>query len=190
MSFCASRFRRCLVAAAVTLVASGCAGGPQVSSLPPAKTPLPLESGDRIQVSVFGQESMGAETTLGNDGDVTLPLVGRVHLADMTPDDAETAIGSRLRASGLVVDPKVTVDIVKYRPIYVLGEVGKPGSYDYANNMTLIQAIALAGGYTYRAKMGEATVLRHGVKGDTPVQVSDTTPLEPGDVVNVPERWY
>jgi protein involved in polysaccharide export with SLBB domain len=181
-------WRRCLVVAAAAAIVAGCSSHPSATSLPESG-PLTLQAGDRIQVSVFGQDSLATETALSNDGEVTLPLAGRIRLADMTPSQAEAAIASRLRG-GLVVDPKVTVDVVKYRPVYVLGEVSKPGAYDYVNKMTVIQAIALAGGYTYRAKIGEATVLRPRINGQTPVPVTETMTLEPGDVVNIPERWY
>ena len=182
--------RRSRSLAVALLMLAGCSAGPHDASLLVTHDPLPLASGDRVSVAVFGQDALAAETTIANDGTVVLPLVGRVHLAGLDRENAEQAIADRLRSAGLVVDPRVTVDVVKYRPVYVLGEVGKPGTYDYANNMTVIQAIALAGGYTYRAKVGEATVLRRGSNGDVPVDADDTTRLEPGDVVDVPERWY
>ena len=103
--------------------------------------------------------------------------------------DAEAAIRKKL-SGGIVVDPNVTVDVIQYRPIYVIGEVNKPGAYDYTSNIVMINAVALAGGFTYRAGKEGVTVLRGSEASEQRYHATQTTALQPGDVVLVPERFF
>src|SRR5258708_37226111 len=87
------------------------------------------------------------------EGSVALPLAGRVQIGGMVTADAESAIRKKL-SGGIVVDPNVTVDVIQYRPIYVIGEVNKPGAYDYTSNIVMINAVALAGGLPFPPRQG------------------------------------
>jgi polysaccharide export outer membrane protein len=110
-------------------------------------------------------------------------------VVNLTPPDAEKAVAQRLRG-GLVVDPKVTVDVVQFRPIYVVGEVTHPGAYDYVSNINVINAVALAGGFTYRARKDGIILMRGAQPNQKEYSVSDLTPLLPGDVITVKERYF
>ncbi|MEL6962274.1 MAG: SLBB domain-containing protein, partial [Pseudomonadota bacterium] len=90
---------------------------------------------------------------------------------------------------GYLVNPQVSLEVLNYRPFYILGEVNQPGSYPYVNGMTVINAIALAGGYTYRASQGSITVQRGGSNSDK-VGVGPTSQILPGDIITVPERFF
>jgi polysaccharide export outer membrane protein len=132
---------------------------------------------------------MTGEYLVERDGNIAVPLAGRVPVANLTPPDAEKAVRDKLR-NGLVVDPQVTVDVVQFRPIYVVGEVTHPGAYDYISNINVINAVALAGGFTYRAKKDAITLMRGAAPDQKKYTVSDTTALLPGDVITVPERFF
>ncbi|HUN46105.1 MAG TPA: polysaccharide biosynthesis/export family protein [Stellaceae bacterium] len=151
--------------------------------------PVTLESGDRIRLTVWGQDQMTGEYLVEKDGNIAVPLAGRVQVANLTPPEAEKAVRDKLR-NGLVVDPKVTVDVIQFRPIYVVGEVNHPGAYDFTSNITVINAVSLAGGFTYRAKEDAITVMRGTGPNQKKYNVSQTTMLQPGDVVTVPQRYF
>ena len=113
------------------------------------------------QIGLPGSRAETLRTIAGavRDGTIALPLVGRVPVTNRTPHEAEAAVGERLR-DGYVIDPKVTMDVIQFRPIYVVGEVTHPGAYDYASNINVINAVAMAGGFTTRAKKDSITVVR------------------------------
>src|SRR5258708_4497523 len=152
----------------------------------PLRGPLTLQSGDRVRVNVWGQDQITGEYLVERDGTIALPLVGRVPVTNRTPHEAEAAVADRLR-DGFVIDPKVTMDVIQFRPIYVVGEVTHPGAYDYASNINVINAVAMAGGFTTRAKKDSITVVRGAEPNRTKFTASDNTQLLPGDVVTVPE---
>ncbi|HXP73330.1 MAG TPA: polysaccharide biosynthesis/export family protein [Stellaceae bacterium] len=178
-----------VVLAAAALIGCGnaeLAGGPPV---PLAGQPVPLGPGDRIHITVYGQDLMTNDYLVDRDGSIALPLAGRIVIGGMVTADAEAAIRKKL-VKGIVVDPNVTVDVIQYRPIYVIGEVNKPGAYDYTSNIVMINAVALAGGFTYRARKDGVTVLRGSEASEQRYRATQTTALQPGDVVLVPERFF
>jgi polysaccharide export outer membrane protein len=177
-----------IAAVAGLLMIAGCVGPAITTGPQQAAAPTQLGAGDRLRIIVFGQNQLSGDFFVADDGDISLPLVGRMHVAGMTAADAEQAIRRRL-ANGIVKEPVVNIDVVSYRPVYVVGEVARPGGYEPTGQMDVINAVALAGGYTYRARRDEVSVLRAG-DPNSPVPVTDTTPVGPGDVVVVPERWF
>jgi polysaccharide export outer membrane protein len=156
---------------------------------PVAVSPWPLGSGDRLRIIVFAQDQLGGEFIVGDDGAISLPLVGRLPVAGLTPTEAENLIKERL-SRGVVTEPQVNVDVLHYRPLYVYGEVTKPGVYDFAGNLLVVNAVALAGGYTYRARKDRITIIRYADPERIRVPATETTPVGPGDVIFVPERWF
>ncbi len=156
---------------------------------PAAGAPWPLGPGDHLRIIVFGQNQLGGEFTIDQDGATSLPLIGRIKIAGLVPADAENLIAERL-SGDIVKNPKVNIDVIHYRPVYVYGEVTKPGAYEFAGNPTVISAISLAGGYTYRAQTDGLTIVRYGDPERRRWAASETTPIGPGDVIYVPERWF
>ncbi len=179
-----TRFALFLLAAMMLLV--GCAAPP---ADPPPATADTLRPGDTVKITVFKQDQLNTEQVIDDAGNVTLLLVGRVKIAGLTLPQAEAALRDHLNGR-FVIDPSVTVEVTKHLPIYVLGEVAKPGAYDWGSDMRVINAIALAGGYTYRARTGDLKVRRSLDKTHAEVPADETTRLGPGDVVVVPERWF
>jgi len=149
-----------------------------------------LDSGDRVAINVFGEENLSGEYEVDQSGIISLPLAGRVSVANLTTQDAERTIAKRL-SEGFVTKPNVTVSVVRYRPFYVLGEVARPGGYPFYSGASVLSAVAVAGGYTYRAEKFGIRLLRQGGDGTAqPQKITPGTFIEPGDIIIVPERWF
>jgi polysaccharide biosynthesis/export protein len=151
--------------------------------------PYTLDSGDKLRIVVFGQDALSNNYTVDAQGQVTLPLIGAVEARGLTTSQLGGAIAGRLK-SGYVRDPSVAVEIEVYRPFFVLGEVTYPGQYPYVPNMTVENAIAIAGGFTPRAAKDRVTITRklQGVPARFALPLRQ--PLRPGDTVQVSERWF
>ncbi len=148
-----------------------------------------LGAGDKVRVIVFGEQDLGGEFVVDDGGFLSLPLIGQLSAAGRTLRQLESDIAAKLGAQYLK-DPRVSIEVINYRPFYILGEVNKPGEYPYVANMSVLQAIALAGGYTYRANESSVYIKRKGSKDEVKYPADDTTKLLPGDVVNIEERWF
>lgn len=170
---------------------SACSPG---RSLPP----LPLLSGheyrlgpgDVLRIITYGEDPLTGEFRVSDQGAVAVPLAGNVKAAGLTPRELEDAIGKALVKGEMLRKPSVSVEVATYRPIYVLGEVNKPGQYPYQPGMTVVSAAAVAGGFTYRAVQDYASVIRT-VNGDSVEgKASRQALVQPGDVITVFERIY
>jgi polysaccharide export outer membrane protein len=168
---------------------SGCAqpagsSGQTASANPPTYR---LGAGDRILVNVYGERDMTGEYEIDDTGVISVPLAGRVAVKDKTARELETGLEQQLSRGGLLNNPKVAVNVVRYRPFYILGEVQRPGAYPYYSGATVLNAVAQAGGYTYRARTNRASV----VKAEGSQQTADENAyVQPGDVIIIPERWF
>jgi protein involved in polysaccharide export with SLBB domain len=148
-----------------------------------------LGPGDRIVVTVFGHEDLSGEFELDGQGRIALPLIGEVALSRQTLRQAEQLVVASLKPDYLV-NPRVSIQVTNYRPFYILGEVNRPGSYPYVNGLTVVQAVAIAGGYTYRARETRVNVQRAGDPKGSKRPAIPTTIVLPGDVINVPQRYF
>ena len=148
-----------------------------------------LGAGDRIRITVFGHEDLSGEFTLSESGTVSLPLAGTLDFAGVALDEAEQAIVAALKPDYLL-DPRVGIEVVAYRRFYIIGEVNNPGAYEYVNGMTVNEAVALAGGFTYRARKGRVVVIRAGDDDRAEHSIQATEVVLPGDVVKVLERMF
>jgi protein involved in polysaccharide export with SLBB domain len=148
-----------------------------------------LGSGDKLRVTVFGEKDLSGDFDVNDQGVVALPLIGPVSVAGKTLDETEVLITQSYGKSYLV-NPRVNVEVLNYRPFYILGEVQKPGSYPYVNGLTVLNAVALAGGYTPRANK-DHIVIRRAANPDAGEQsTGEDSRVLPGDVVRVPERFF
>ena len=150
------------------------------------RTATQLGAGDRLQVTVFRHEGLSGEFALDGTGTLALPLVGQIAADALTTRELESTIERQLREQSYLVDPHVSIEVLTYRPIYVLGEVAQPGQYEYVAGMTLVTAVALAGGYTYRADREDVIISR----GHCMREADAATAVLPGEVVRVPERFF
>jgi polysaccharide export outer membrane protein len=148
-----------------------------------------LGSGDVVKVTVFGQNDLSGEFTVDGQGMVSLPLVGNVKMGGLTVRQAEKKVVGTLKPDYLR-NPRVSIEVLNYRPFYIIGEVKKPGSYPFVSGMTVINAVALGGGFTYRARENDLLIIRATDPGRHKQHASQDTVVLPGDVVEVPERYF
>ena len=146
-----------------------------------------LSSGDKVAISVFGEEDLSMTVTLGDDGLVKYPFLGEIEVSGLTVAELERVISDGLRGDYLI-NPEVTVRIEQYRPFFLNGEVSRPGSYEYKPGLTLEKALALAGGLSPRASRGKIEVKRG--TSDSFVRIQMNDPVYPDDVINVPESFF
>jgi len=149
-----------------------------------------LGSGDKLRMIVYGENDLGGEYLIDGAGDVQLPLLGQMKAAGMTIHDFEGSIGNKFVAEGYLKDPRVSVEVENYRPFYIMGEVRAPGQYPYVNGMNALNAVALAGGYTYRANDSTIYVRRNGSSKEEKDPADQTTKINPGDIIRVDERIF
>ncbi len=198
--------RRIVVSAAsiiglITVVASGPVQAQQTDPLSaavkpggeaaPAQQPgYRLGPGDRLRVIVFGQKDMTGEYAIDGSGLLSFPLIGQLKAAGLTAEGLEQEIANKLKPDYLR-NPNVSVVVLTYRPFYIVGEVKTPGSYAYVTGMSVINAVALAGGFTYRAKESSFYLDRTGKDGKkSRIDAGPDTQVQPGDVITVRERYF
>jgi polysaccharide export outer membrane protein len=177
-----------IAAPVVAAPVAGVAAVPAVAV--PAEPPYTLDTGDRLRITVFGQEGLTNSYFVDAAGNVTMPLIGPVRARGLTTLQLSRTIAERLRR-GFIREPHVAIEVEVYRPFFILGEVTAPGQYPYVPNMTVETAVAIAGGYTPRA-------YRWDVKIDRPeagmLRSRNSVPLltrvRPGDTIIVKERWF
>jgi polysaccharide export outer membrane protein len=181
-----------LVLAMASLVSSApaMAQAPAAPAAPAAgeEARYTLDAGDRVRLVVFGQKDLSGDFVVTGNGTLSLPLIGEVTVKGLTLRQIEAAIAGKLEPDYLK-NPRVSAEVINYRPFYIIGEVKNPGTYPYVNGMRIVNAVAIAGGYTYRANEREMRITR--AKGDgKPERVRPDTLVLPGDVVEVTERYF
>ena len=176
--------------AAVLLVA-GCAPGADLPPLPPAPPgAYRLGAGDQVRVITFGGDQLTGEFRISDSGSIAVPLLGPIRAAGLSTTELGNRIAAELEQRKLINHPSVSVEVMSYRPFFILGEVSKPGRYPYEPGMTLLTAVSIAGGFTYRAVTRYASVVRNG--GGSPIEgkVDRQTLVQPGDVITIFERRF
>jgi polysaccharide export outer membrane protein len=148
-----------------------------------------LDAGDKLRVVVYGQEGLTNTYAIDAGGSITMPLIGAVPARGRTPASLAAEISAKLR-NGYIREPSVAVEIEAYRPFFILGEVAAPGQYPYVPNLTVESAIAIAGGFSPRARRDVVTLTHTDASGPARVMVPLGTSLGPGDTVLVGERWF
>ncbi|MEP0708308.1 polysaccharide biosynthesis/export family protein [Parvibaculum sp.] len=181
--------------AAMALLLAGCGGGPAPSMGAASAAPLAAEpdyrlgAGDRLRLIVFDEPNLSGEFDISGSGRAALPLIGQVEARGLTLSEFEDAVETKLR-NGYLTNPRVSAEVINYRPFYIIGEVTKPGEYPYTDGMTVLNAVAVAGGYTYRADDSRVFITRENAGGEREVGQLDALKVQPGDVIRVPERYF
>jgi protein involved in polysaccharide export with SLBB domain len=173
----------------LVMLTAGCLGADPTTPAPGSPVELRLAPGDKLRVIVYGEDKVSGDFQIDNAGYLSLPLAGTIKGAGLTKSEMERDITIALKSQYLR-NPKVTVDVVSYRPFYVLGEVKTPGEYPFRSGLNVLSAIAIAGGATYRANNSKVTIQRFGEAEATEVPQSTSVLVMPGDVVRVPERFF
>ena len=148
-----------------------------------------LDAGDRLRVVVYGQEGLTNTYAIDAGGAITMPLIGAVAARGRTPAGLAAEIAAKLR-NGYIREPSVAVEIESYRPFFILGEVAAPGQYPYVPNMSVESAVAIAGGFSPRARRDSVTLTHTDTSGPMRMVVPLGTAIGPGDTVLVGERWF
>jgi polysaccharide export outer membrane protein len=168
---------------------TGCAAGggnfPPLPQTASGESSYQLGPGDKLHANVFGAEDLSGDFTVSDTGSLSFPLIGDVKAAGLTPTQLSNAVRDRLK-DGFMRDPKVSVQVVTYRPFYIFGEVTRPGEYPYSTNMSVLNAVALGGGYSYRANQDYVVVRRD----NKDYRASGTSHIIAGDIIRVPERYF
>lgn len=148
-----------------------------------------LGSGDRVKVTVFGEDDLSGEYEVDGSGQVPLPLIGQVRAMGLTVQGFQQAVEVAFR-DGYLKDPRVSAEVTTYRPYYILGEVNQPGTYAYQNGLTVLNAVATAQGFTYRANEKNVFIRRDGAQDEQRVPLTSTTQVRPGDTIRISERFF
>ena len=190
LAACRSRAARGLCAGLLLTVVA-CAPGGDLPALPEYQAKgYRLGGGDQIRIITFGEDQLTGEFRVDDQGRIAVPLLGGVQATGLTPQLLETSISQDLRKRNLLRDPSVSVEVLAYRPIFVLGEVAKPGQYPYQPGMTVLTSIAIAGGFTYRGYQDYASVIRTTGGTATEGRAVPSAFIAPGDVIKVFERRF
>jgi protein involved in polysaccharide export with SLBB domain len=144
---------------------------------------------DRIRLKVYGEADISGEYEIDSSGYASIPLAGRIRAAGLTTGQLEKSVAAAL-AKGIVRDPRVNIEIALYRPYYILGEVKKSGEYPYRIGMTILDAVASAGGFTYRANENKVFLRRAGGATEEVYPLDAPVRVFPGDNVRIPERYF
>jgi protein involved in polysaccharide export with SLBB domain len=148
-----------------------------------------LGAGDKLQIDVFNQPDLTGSYSLDGNGRFSMHLIGQVDAAGLSPGEMEALLISKLKPDYLV-NPRVSVRVENFRPFYIIGEVSSPSSYAYVDGMTYLTAVAIAGGYTYRAKKGNAYVTRGDDAEREELKLDVNDKVLPGDIIRIAERIF
>jgi polysaccharide export outer membrane protein len=149
-----------------------------------------LGSGDKIKIVVYTEDDLGGEFLVDGSGQVQLPLLGQMQAAGLSIRDFEASIVAKFVAEDYLKNPRISVEVENYRPFYIIGEVKTPGQYPYISGMNALNAVALAGGYTYRADDSEIYLRRNGSTQEVRLPADQSTKIGPGDIIRIDERIF
>jgi polysaccharide export outer membrane protein len=148
-----------------------------------------LGPGDRLNIITFDEPQLTGTFNVGANGAVSLPWIGDVPAVGRTEAELRDEIKARLK-DGYILNPQVSVQVVTFRPFYILGEVNRPGEYPYVSGLTVMSAVATAQGFTYRANKRRVYIKHAGEPFELRTPVTPTTPVQVGDTIRVVERYF
>jgi polysaccharide export outer membrane protein len=181
---------------AVLLLLGGCAqsSGPDAflgagQGTPGSISDYHLGIQDRLRIVVYNEPQISGEYVVNDSGNISLALLGDISAAGLTLEGLQQRLQEQL-SHGFLVEPRVSVEVTQYRPYYILGEVSQPGEYPYNGELTVIKAVAVAGGFTYRANKSTAFIKRTGSDGEAKYKISQDLRVYPGDIIRIGERFF
>jgi polysaccharide export outer membrane protein len=168
------------------------AAQPAAVAPPPASTQTPqtadgyvLGINDKLRILVFGEESLSGEFSVDSTGRVAMPFIGEVQAAGLTRSQFEDLLEKRMREEQILLDPRVSIDLINFRPFYILGEVTRPGEYPSSTNLNVFNAVATAGGFTTLANQTRVMIKRAGETTETEYSLLNPVTVNPGDTIRV-----
>lgn len=169
---------------------SGCAAAPPLAEpLPAASTGYALGSGDRLRVTVYGEDKLTGEYQVDGAGTIAFPLIGTVQAKGLTANQLSVTLADSLR-QGFIDNPSVAIEVLNFRPFYILGEVNHAGEYPYVEGLTVYSAVAKAEGFTYRADTRKVFIRHKDASAEAAYRLDGATPVHPGDTIRIPERSF
>lgn len=162
---------------------------PPAASFPGSTDQFRLAAGDKIRVLVYNEADLSGEFVVDGSGSVNLPLIGAIAARGFTVREFQDRVVDKLR-DGYLKDPKVSVEVLNYRPFFITGEVNKAGEFPYKAGLTVQDAVGAAGGYTYRANTKTAYIRRAGQDREEKVELKQRVAINPGDSIRIPERFF
>lgn len=154
-----------------------------------ARSQYQLGVGDRLKITVFGEDKLSGEFAVNGDGTISFPLIGYFAVRGKSLNDVTTGLTAAL-ANGFLRSPQVSAEVISFRPIYILGEVARPGEYPFAAGMTIYSAVAKAGGFTYRANRKKVYIRHENEPGERAYGLESNTEVSPGDTIRITERFF
>jgi polysaccharide export outer membrane protein len=182
-----------LIICSISLLAAGCVAPAANVSAPAATVDIvqtyKLGTGDRLRLIVFDEPTLSGEFAINAGGSLALPLIGSIAAAGHTTVELTESIRAKL-AGGYLRDPRVSIDVLTYRPFYILGEVMRPGEYPYSIGLTVMNAVAKAQGFTYRANERHIFIKAADSPRENEVALTSATEVHPGDTIRIAERYF
>jgi polysaccharide export outer membrane protein len=165
--------------------------GPAASrtAAPSALAEYRLDSGDQIKITVFGEPDLSGNFIVDGQGVISMSLIGEVTAKNLTIRELQRLIEMKLK-DGFVREPQVSAEVMNYRPYYILGEINKPGEYPYISGLTVMNAIASAGDFTYRADKRRIFIKSMDGPDEREVSLTPSTLVKPGDTIRIRERFF
>lgn len=187
-----------MLALVVCIAAAGGWGGAARAQQPlVSDTPVPatqsmdylLGAGDKVRVTVYGEPDLSGEFFVTGSGLMSLPLIGEIKAGGLTVGQFQDAVQKSLN-DGYLKEPRVSAEVLTFRPFYILGEVVKPGTYPYTAGLTVLNAVATAGGFTYRADKKSVYIKHNGETTEAKGALEPSTQVAPGDTIRIGERFF
>lgn len=173
---------------------TGCVGGSSGAEMPapPAQsaTLYRLDAGDEVRITAYGLDALTNTYLVSDNGEISLPLIDNVTARGKTVGELQSDIAKVLYDRQILRSPSVNVQVTKYRPFYILGEVKSPGEYPYRPGMSVVTAVSMAGGYTFRADQKNMTITRNIEGRPVTGRAGETTQVQPGDTIRIKESWF
>lgn len=173
----------------------GCSGNWTEYPPPPKETVVDkkqtIEIGDTVHISIFDETDLSGDYVVLQDGTIQIPLVGEVQVENLLLTDAADKIESTMRQKGYLVNPQVTLSIAQFKTVKIMGEIAKTGEYPFKDGMTILDVVASAGGFSYRARQEDFDIVRKTSEGmEEVIQGQISTRVKAGDIIRVRERYF
>lgn len=170
---------------------AGCAsnGSLQELAMPSSDAAYALGAGDKLRITVYGEDKLSGEYVVDGAGAIAFPLIGTVKAKGLTAPKLAHDLGVAL-SNGYLDNPSIAIDVLNFRPYYILGEINTPGEYPFVEGLTVFSAVAKSAGFTYRADEKRVLIRHKDSAGETLYRLDGTTPVQPGDTIRVLERKF
>ena len=149
-----------------------------------------LGAGDKVRLTVYNEDTLSGEYEVDGSGNLSIQLIGAIPVAGKSVPEVISRIQAVLKDGGYILNPSVAMEVLNYRPFYVIGEVKDPGKYAYVSDMSVLNAVALAGGYTYRARKDKVLIVRADDPDRKEKPAGPADEVRPGDIIRIPERFF